>query len=139
MLLAIALALAVFVLPAPWGIVVVLFAGVVEVAETAFWIRLSRRRAARVGPEALIGARGRVVASCRPNGRVRVAGELWQARCEPGADAGDDVRVAAREGLMLVVEPDSPPLTSSAWPGQERPSASGEAADHEPGTRQRKK
>ncbi len=125
MLLAIALALAVFVLPSPWGIVVVLCAVVVEVVETAFWIRLSRRRAVRVGPEALIGAHGRVVASCRPHGRVRVAGELWQARCEPGADAGDEVRVAAREGLTLVVEPDSPALGSPASPGREGPSALG--------------
>jgi len=36
---------------------------------------------------------------------VRLVGELWQARCVPGADVGDEVIVRALDGLTLVVEP----------------------------------
>jgi membrane-bound ClpP family serine protease len=109
MLLVGALLLALFVLPTPWSVVLVVAAAAVEVAETAFWIRYSRRRRARVGPEALIGARGEAVTDCRPEGQVRLSGELWQARCDAGVEAGASVRVVAREGLTLVVERDPVP------------------------------
>jgi len=99
----VALALAIFVLPAPWGFVTVLVGAFVEVAEAFFWIRLSRRGRVQVGPEALIGAEARVVSACRPEGKVRVEGELWRARCEAGADLGETVRVRALDGLTLVV------------------------------------
>ena len=105
MILVGAILLALYVLPSPWGLVAVLGALVVEVGETAFWIWLSKRRRPQVGAEALIGAQAQVVASCRPVGSVRVAGELWRARCEDGADRGDVVRVRALEGLTLVVDP----------------------------------
>jgi membrane-bound serine protease (ClpP class) len=100
-----AIALAVFVLPPPWDVAVVVGAALVEVAETYVWIRLSRRWRIRMGPETLIGASGRVAADCRPLGQVRVGGELWQARCQAGAVAGETVRVVARDGLTLLVEP----------------------------------
>src|SRR5918994_1061670 len=99
-----AILLAVFVLSQPWGIVVVSVAAVVEVAETVFWIWLSRRRRVQMGPETLVGAVGSVVSACRPLGQVRLAGELWQARCEAGADVGERVRVKALDGLTLLVE-----------------------------------
>jgi membrane protein implicated in regulation of membrane protease activity len=35
---------------------------------------------------------------------VKVQGELWQARCDGGADVGERVQVKALEGLTLVVE-----------------------------------
>lgn len=104
MLLIGAILLAVFVVPAPWGLVVVAVAAVVEVAETAFWLWLSRRRTVQMGPETLVGASGQVVTPCTPLGQVRVGGELWRARCDEGAAAGEPVRVVALEGLTLVVE-----------------------------------
>jgi membrane-bound serine protease (ClpP class) len=91
--------------PTPWGIVLVAVAAVLELAETAFWIRVSRRRHVQVGAETLIGAVAAVTEPCRPLGQVRLAGELWQARCDAGADEGDRVRVVGRSGLVLVVEP----------------------------------
>lgn len=105
MLLAGAILLALFVLPSPWGLVAVLGALAAEVGETWFWVWLSKRRKPQVGAEALIGARAEVVTPCRPVGMVRVAGELWRARCDDGADRGTAVRIRALEGLTLVVEP----------------------------------
>jgi membrane-bound serine protease (ClpP class) len=101
-----AVLLALFVAPAPWGLVLVAASAVVEVAETYFWIRFSRRRRIQAGAETLIGARAVVASACRPTGQVRVQGELWRARCEAGADPGETVRIVGREGLTLLVEPE---------------------------------
>lgn len=100
----VALLLALFVLPHPWGIAAIVGALVVEVGEAWFWIWLSRRRRAVVGAEALVGADALVVAPCRPDGQVRISGELWRAHCEEGADAGQTVRVLSVSGLTLEVE-----------------------------------
>ena len=107
MLLLGAVLLALFVLSPAWGIAAVALAALVEVAEIVFWIRLSRRGRIRVGAETLVGARARVVMACRPSGQVRIQGELWQARCEAGADLGETVTVRSLDGLTLVVEPDA--------------------------------
>ena len=104
MLFVIAVILAVFVVPSPWGLVLVGVAAVVEIGETFFWIWLSQRHRAKVGAETLIGARAEVASPCRPVGQVRIQGELWKARCEGGADQGDIVRVVERNGLTLLVE-----------------------------------
>lgn len=104
MLLLGAILLAFFVLPDQWDLPVVLLAAVIEVGETGFWIWYSRRRRVQAGPETLIGATARVVAPCRPDGQVRIEGELWRAHCEEGADVGDEVRVLALDELTLVVE-----------------------------------
>ena len=104
MLLILAIFAAVLWLPTPWAIVAVVAASVVEVAEVGFWIWLSRRRRAVTGAEALVGARGVVTIACRPDGQVRVFGELWHARCEAGADPGDEIVVERLEpGLVLRV------------------------------------
>jgi membrane-bound serine protease (ClpP class) len=101
-----AVLLAVYVLDAPWSVIVVGIAAVVEVGETFFWIWLSRRRRIQMGPETLVGSRARVVVDCLPQGQVRAQGELWQALCPAGARAGEWVRVTALDGLTLVVEPE---------------------------------
>jgi membrane protein implicated in regulation of membrane protease activity len=101
-----AVLLALFVIPKPWGLVLVVVAAVVEVGESFFWVHLSRRRRIRVGAETLIGARAEVVSDCRPLGQVRVQGELWRAQCRRGAAAGETVRIIDREGLTLLVEPE---------------------------------
>jgi membrane-bound serine protease (ClpP class) len=59
-----------------------------------------------MGAETLIGATARVVSDCRPLGQVRLRGELWRARCEAGASAGDTIRIVDRDGLTLLVEPE---------------------------------
>jgi len=105
MALLVAFLLALLVLPSPWGWVAVGIGAVVEFGEAWFWWWFSRRRKPTVGVETLVGRRAVVAMSCRPRGQVRVAGELWQALCEEGADAGATVEVVAVDHLELVVEP----------------------------------
>lgn len=105
MLLLVAILLAVFVVDEPWNWVAVAGAGVLELAEAWLFIRWSQRRRSVVGAEALIGRVAVVAADCMPEGQVRVAGELWRARCAGGAAAGDEVVVRELDGLTLVVEP----------------------------------
>ena len=106
MLLVGAILLAVFVLPAPWSYVAVVSAAVVEVLEVWFWRWYTRRRHPAVGVETLVGRVAEAVTACRPNGQVRLDGEIWNARCDPGVDTGDAVRVRAVDGLTLLVEPE---------------------------------
>ena len=95
MLLLLALAAAVFWLPTPWGVVAVVGAALFELAELAVFVWYSKRRRAAIGAEALPGMTGTVVEPCRPVGQVRLAGELWRARCPEGADRGETVVVEA--------------------------------------------
>jgi len=103
-LLVLAVLAAVFWLPTAWGIVVIVAASIVEVAEVGFWVWFSRRRKAATGVEALPGERGVVTLACRPDGQVRILGELWHGRCAEGADPGDEVVVERLDpGLVLIV------------------------------------
>ncbi len=105
MSLIIALALAIFVLPSPWNLIAVVTAALWELATALGGLWWSQRRAAKVGVEALMGREVEVRRACRPLGEVRVRGEIWQARCNEGADAGDSVRIVGLDGLTLLVEP----------------------------------
>jgi membrane protein implicated in regulation of membrane protease activity len=102
-LLVLAVLLAVFWLPTGWGIAVVFAAAVVEVAEVAFWLWYSKRRRVVTGMEALPGARGVVTVPCRPEGQVRVLGEIWRARCEEGAEVGDQIVVERLEDELTLI------------------------------------
>ncbi len=101
MALTVALLLAVFVLPHPWGVAAVALGALVEVAESLFWVRWSRRRRVQVGVETMMGA----VGEARAGGYVFVNGELWRAHGAEFVAPGSPVRVLAVEGLTLVVEP----------------------------------
>ena len=60
-----------------------------------------------VGREWMVGEEGEAVTGIDPEGTVRVKGALWRAltnRATP-IPAGDPVRVAAIDGLVLEVEP----------------------------------
>ena len=98
-----AILLAIYVVPPVWRIPVVLAGTAIEVGESLFWIWLSKRRRPTVGLETLVGESATVVTPCRPSGQVRIQGELWQARCDEGADPGEEVRVDAVDGLALLV------------------------------------
>ncbi|MCV0402308.1 MAG: hypothetical protein K5924_01215 [Chloroflexi bacterium] len=104
----------VFFLPAPWGILALATGILLEVGETIVAIRLLRRRAPSAGSEALIGAIGRTLGPCRPDGEVRVRGEVWRARCTAGAETDSRIRVVARDGATLVVEHEPEPYPEPA-------------------------
>jgi membrane protein implicated in regulation of membrane protease activity len=104
-LLLIALVLAIFVLPSPWGVVAVVVAGVIDVTEVVVGLWWSKRRKAAVGGNALVGATGVAMGDLWPEGQVKVNGEIWRARCEGGCEAGTSVVVRRIRGLTLEVEP----------------------------------
>jgi membrane protein implicated in regulation of membrane protease activity len=95
--------LAVFVLPPRWGSVLLVGVILWEVAEKVLWIRLIRRYPVAVGRETLIGQPVTVTATCRPEGRVRLGGESWQARCSTGAQAGETLVVEGVDRITLIV------------------------------------
>lgn len=107
MILALAIA-GMFVLPDPWRVIFIVCAALIEVGEVFFWIRFLRRYRVTTGAEGMIGERAEVIGP----GRVRVRGEIWSARGgeRPGERGGERpgevVRVAAVDGLTLVVEPE---------------------------------
>ena len=91
----------------PWSAVLIVVGCALEAIEIVFlrrWAkRLDRRTKRTTGAEAMIGQPAEVVQACRPNGMVQLRGELWEARCEEGADEGETVRVESVDGLTLVV------------------------------------
>ena len=103
MALTVAIVLALIFLPWPWNVVMILGGLVIEVGELAWGLSLARRWKPRTGAEAMIGEEATVVSACRPLGEVRVQGELWQARCDEGADIGESVRIESLDGLTLIV------------------------------------
>jgi membrane protein implicated in regulation of membrane protease activity len=92
--------LAVFVVPWPWGLVTIAVGGLVDIAESLFFVRWSKRRRAAVGAETLVGQTA-VAANAT---QVRVAGELWGVRSGRALVPGEHVIVRAVDGLTLVVE-----------------------------------
>ena len=74
----------------------------IEVGEVFLWIRFLRRYRVTTGAEGMVGERAEVIGP----GRVRVRGEIWRARGGEGRGEGETVRVAAVDGLTLVVEPE---------------------------------
>ncbi len=105
MLFLIALALAIFVLPRPWGVVAVAIGAMLDIAETSVFWWWSKRRRAVVGAETLVGTIGVASSNLWPDGQVKVSGEIWGARCPGGCDAGTKIVVRSVDGLTLVVDP----------------------------------
>jgi membrane protein implicated in regulation of membrane protease activity len=93
-----------FLLPSPWNVVGSTCAFVLFLGELGFWHRRVRGQPKAVGAQTLVGQTATVISTCRPDGQVRVSGEIWAARCLGGADPGDTVRVVGRDELTLVVE-----------------------------------
>ncbi|MBV9283956.1 MAG: hypothetical protein JO176_05050, partial [Acidimicrobiia bacterium] len=60
-----------------------------------------------IGRETMVGEMGTATADLNPEGMVRVREALWQARTNRATPiaAGDAIRVAGVEGLVLQVEP----------------------------------
>jgi membrane protein implicated in regulation of membrane protease activity len=121
-----ALLIALFFVPSPWSVIVILVGAVAEVGEVIWGRRLAQRWRPRTGAEAMIGETAQVVTACRPRGQVRVRGELWEAVADEGADPGDTVRIEAIDGLTLVVAPVSADRDQRA---ERSPESSSSASD----------
>ena len=106
MLVLLAILAAIFLLSSPWGLVAIAAAIVVDLAEIVFGLWYAKRRRVQTGVEALRGAVGTVVIRLDPEGQVRVDGELWQARSDTPAEAGEKVSVeSVGADLILAVRP----------------------------------
>jgi membrane-bound ClpP family serine protease len=103
-LLLTAILLAVFVLPTPWNGIVLVCGLLGETGELVFGIWYSRRRRAVADAERIVGSAAKVIAPCRPRGRVSYKGERWNAVCAEGAQAGERVRIVGMDGATLIVE-----------------------------------
>jgi membrane protein implicated in regulation of membrane protease activity len=93
------------VLPSPWNVIGFVAGLVLFVPEVGYWNRTVRHRRVEAGAETLIGTKAVTVTPLRPTGQVKIDGEIWEARCEDGADAGQTVTVVGRDRLTLLVEP----------------------------------
>jgi membrane-bound serine protease (ClpP class) len=93
------------VLPSPWNVIGFVAGLVLFVPEVGFWNRKVRNRPVESGAETLIGTQAVVASPLHPTGQVRIDGEIWEARCEQGADPGQTVTVVGRDRLTLLVEP----------------------------------
>jgi membrane-bound serine protease (ClpP class) len=105
MLILVALALLLFVLPPAAGAAVLVLAVAGEVGEFLLWRRFLRRYKVVTGAEGLIGEGAVVVERCAPDGTVRLRGEIWRARSAVPLAPGDRAEVMAVDGLTLHVSP----------------------------------
>jgi membrane-bound serine protease (ClpP class) len=69
----------------------------------------ARQRPVVSGREELLGAWGEVLEGFTEQGRIRIHGELWNARTAVSLHTGQRVRVARVQGLLLWVTPEAPP------------------------------
>ena len=75
---------------------------------TIFLVRialLARRNKTILGVDSMIGQTAVASDAINPHGQIFIHGELWQAESTSPIKQGDSVRVIARKGLLLFVEP----------------------------------
>jgi membrane-bound serine protease (ClpP class) len=101
------------VLSSPWNLIAFFVLIPLWVLELLGWNRTVKHRRRVVGVETLINRNGVVIRSCNPSGQIRLDGEIWAARCDAEAMAGETVRVIGRDGLTLIVEPATPTAEAS--------------------------
>ena len=78
----------------------------VLLAIVSFAVR-ARRRPIVSGGEALLAERAEAIESFDSKGVVRIHGELWNATSRTPVRQGQRLRILSRDGLTLVVEPES--------------------------------
>jgi membrane-bound serine protease (ClpP class) len=74
---------------------------------TVMLVRLAfkaRRMKARIGADALVGARATAMEEMTPEGHVLVEGEIWRATAAERVEKGAPLRVTSHEAYMLRVE-----------------------------------
>jgi membrane-bound serine protease (ClpP class) len=103
-LVLIAIALAIFLLPQPWGLIAIVVAAVADVTEVIVFRWWSQRKRARVGVQVLVGKTAIALSALAPHGQVRIAGEIWEAHSASPIARGEEVVVRGIDGLTLLVE-----------------------------------
>ncbi len=84
---------------------------------TWFLVRLAvraRKRKARIGAEAMVGAKATAMEELVPEGHVLVEGEIWEAVADAPVAAGTALRVVGHEHLLLRVEREVQQVSKSA-------------------------
>jgi membrane protein implicated in regulation of membrane protease activity len=86
----------------PWRLLVVVPLALIEIVEISIWLKLRNRRSI-TGAESMVGNKGVALTDCRPDGQVRVRGQIWHAHCEEGVAAGEEIEVTEVRGIRLEV------------------------------------
>lgn len=88
-----------------WGLVLLIIALAIYAFISYEIGQRTLRKKALVGIESLVGACGRSISPLKPQGYVRVQGELWKARATTTIDKGEEVIVTGKDDLFLLVSP----------------------------------
>jgi membrane protein implicated in regulation of membrane protease activity len=96
----VAVVLALTVLPSPWGWIAVIGAAAIDVAETAFFVRWSKRRRATVGVETLVGRPAVVVRARSPRGPGKGVGAGGVGGAAKDLQPGDEGGVVGGAGRV---------------------------------------
>ena len=97
--------------PSPWGVGLTVLAAIFFYLIAMPVVARSRFSTGTIGRDHLIGSTGTAVTDLGPEGTVEIAGARWRAQAhrEAGITAGDSVMVTGIRGLVLEVDPVSPP------------------------------
>ncbi len=116
MLFVIGSLLAIALLDSPERYLVIGVLALVEIFETLLWLRWRKVRA-KTGQEGIVGTHGRALTDCRPEGQVKIKGQIWKARCPGGVGAEEEIVVTGSHGLTL----DVAKIPTSAAAGEKPP------------------
>ena len=82
---------------------VIIGGAAIEIAEIAVWLKW-RKVAPKYGMDSLVGMTGVALTDCKPDGQVKVKGQIWTAHCAGGVAVGDAIRVTTVDRLKLEVD-----------------------------------
>jgi membrane-bound serine protease (ClpP class) len=96
--------IAIYFLDGVWKWALIAAVALLELAEIGLWLKW-RKVTSSTGAEGMVGMSGVALSDCKPDGQVKVKGQIWKARCDQGVAAGEGVSVLAVDGLRLDVAP----------------------------------
>ena len=86
-----------------WGLVLLIIALAIYASISYRIGQRTLRKKTIVGIEALIGACGQTTSPLKPEGYIRIQGELWKARATTHINKGEEVIVTGKDNLLLLV------------------------------------
>lgn len=110
-----------------FGVPVAMIGSMAAISGLAFMVVMylalaARKRPVTTGRHELIGQQAVALESFHGRGRVRIRGEVWQADSGEPVLGGQSVKVAAMDGLVLIVQPmESPAAGPEDTAGNPRP------------------